>query len=106
MQRKIDLIYPTDEADVAINRGITRDADNPELTDQDFAHMRATVEVVPEAVEDYRRRVRGPQKAPVKKAISIRLDIDVIERLKAGGPGWQARANNMLRHAVLKEVEG
>ncbi|GBQ96662.1 hypothetical protein GLI01_23150 [Gluconacetobacter liquefaciens] len=105
MQRKTDLIYPTDEEDAAINRGIALDADNPELTDQDFAHMRAAAEVVPDIVEDYRRRVRGPQRAPVKKAVSIRLDADVIERLKAGGPGWQARANDMLRQAVLKEVE-
>ncbi|MBB2199622.1 MAG: hypothetical protein ABF479_18270 [Gluconacetobacter sp.] len=40
MKRKIDLIYPTDAEDAAINRGIALDADNPELTDQDFTHLR------------------------------------------------------------------
>ncbi|MFW7268624.1 BrnA antitoxin family protein [Gluconacetobacter sp. Hr-1-5] len=106
MKRKIDPIYPTDEEDAAINRGIALDADNPELTDQDFAHMREAAEVVPDIVEDYRRRVHGSQKAPAKKAVSIRLDADVVERLKAGGPGWQERANEMLRRAVLNEAEG
>lgn len=44
-----------------------------------------------------RLRGRGPQKAPTKQAVSIRLDRDVIEALKKDGRGWQTRANAILR---------
>ena len=36
----------------------------------------------------------------LKKLVSLRLDPDVLERLKATGPGWQTRANAALRKAV------
>lgn len=100
MNRKSDLIRPTPEEDDAINRGIALDPDNPELTEEDFARMRPASEVVPELVEAY-RRARGPQKAPTKALVSLRLDRDVLDRLRASGPGWQKRANEMLRKAVL-----
>jgi uncharacterized protein (DUF4415 family) len=29
--------------------------------------------------------------------ISIRLDIDLVEKLHASGPGWQSRVNQALR---------
>jgi uncharacterized protein (DUF4415 family) len=99
MSRKPDLIMPTDEEDAAINRGIAADPDNPELTDADFARMRPAEMAHPKLVEAY-RRTRGPQKTPTKQPISIRFDRDVIERLKASGPGWQGRANDLLRKAV------
>jgi uncharacterized protein (DUF4415 family) len=40
---------------------------------------------------------RGPQKAPLKVPISIRLSPDVAEGLRATGSGWQARADEVLR---------
>jgi uncharacterized protein (DUF4415 family) len=40
---------------------------------------------------------RGPQKAPTKAFISLRIDQDVLERFKADGPGWQSRINDALR---------
>jgi uncharacterized protein (DUF4415 family) len=42
-------------------------------------------------------RRRGPQKAPRKVAISIRLSPDVAEGLRATGNGWQVRADEALR---------
>ena len=42
-------------------------------------------------------RRRGPQKAPRKVPISIRLSPDVVEGLRAIGAGWQGRADNALR---------
>ena len=36
-----------------------------------------------------------------KTRVTIRLDSDIVASLREGGPGWQARANDMLRHAVL-----
>ena len=40
---------------------------------------------------------RGPQKAPKKVSISIRLSPDVAEGLRATGTGWQRRADEALR---------
>lgn len=45
------------------------------------------------------RRGRRPSDSP-KKAISLRIDADVLERFKADGPGWQGRMNEVLRKAV------
>jgi uncharacterized protein (DUF4415 family) len=41
-----------------------------------------------------------PRLAQTKQHVSLRLDPDVIERFKAGGPGWQARINDALRKAA------
>jgi uncharacterized protein (DUF4415 family) len=46
-----------------------------------------------------RRKLRGPQKAPTKTPVSIRIDTDLVERLRATGPGWQGRVNEALRKA-------
>lgn len=45
---------------------------------------------------------RGPQKAPTKKSIAIRLSPDVVENFKSTGTGWQTRIDDALR-AYLKE---
>jgi uncharacterized protein (DUF4415 family) len=42
-------------------------------------------------------RKRGPQRAPKKVPISIRLSPDVAEGLRATGEGWQSRADEALR---------
>jgi uncharacterized protein (DUF4415 family) len=42
-------------------------------------------------------RRRGPQKAPRKVPVSIRLSPDVAEGLRATGDGWQGRADEALR---------
>lgn len=84
------------------------DGEVRELTDADFALMRPASEFLPkeflDAMREHRRRQgeRGPQKAPTKKLVSLRLDQDVLERAKAGGPGWQTRINAILRDALLK----
>jgi uncharacterized protein (DUF4415 family) len=38
-----------------------------------------------------------PRSANPKKAVSLRLDADLIEWFKAGGEGWQTRINSELR---------
>lgn len=43
---------------------------------------------------------RGRPAGSDKELISIRLDKDVLERFRAGGPGWQSRVNDALRKAV------
>ncbi len=48
-------------------------------------------------------RRRGPQKAPKKIPISIRLSADVAKRLRSTGNGWQRLADQALRDWLDKE---
>ncbi len=65
----------------------------PELTDDHFE--RADLYEGGKLV----RRGRPPSENP-KKAISLRVDADVVERFRRAGPGWQTRMNEALRKAV------
>ncbi len=51
-----------------------------------------------------RRGKRGPQKAPTKELVSLRLSPEVIEHFKAGGPGWQTRIDGVLLKAIKKRA--
>ena len=35
-----------------------------------------------------------------KRQVALRLDRDVLDRFREGGPGWQSRINAVLRGAV------
>jgi uncharacterized protein (DUF4415 family) len=35
-----------------------------------------------------------------KETVSLRIDRDVLEHFQDGGPGWQDRINDALRHAA------
>jgi len=37
---------------------------------------------------------------PPKRPVTMRLDADVIDWLKSYGPGYQTKANLLLRHAM------
>ena len=58
-------------------------------------------ELPPSAWKD---AVRGKFYRPVKRAVSIRLDADVVAWLKTQGKGYQTRANRILREAMLEEL--
>ena len=77
--------------------------DSPELTDDELANLRPAREALPpdlyEALTKRGPGQRGPQKTPTKILVSIRLDQDILDRFKAGGPGWQSRINEALRKA-------
>lgn len=47
-------------------------------------------------------RKRGPQKAPRKVPISIRLSPDVAKGLRSTGSGWQRLADEVLRSWLQK----
>ena len=62
---------------------------------------------IPELPEGaFQNAVRGRFYRPVKLAVSLRLDADVIAWLKKDGQGYQTRANQMLRERMLKDLEG
>jgi uncharacterized protein (DUF4415 family) len=48
--------------------------------------------------------VRGRFYRPVKRAISLRVDADVVAWLKKSGKGYQTRANRILRDRMLAEL--
>jgi uncharacterized protein (DUF4415 family) len=51
-----------------------------------------------------RRGKRGPQKAPTKKLVSLRLSPEVIDHFKATGPGWQTRIDGALMESIRKRA--
>jgi uncharacterized protein (DUF4415 family) len=62
---------------------------------------------IPELPLDaWKNAVRGRFYRPLKEAVSLRLDADVIAWLKKDGQGYQTRANQMLRERMLKDLEG
>lgn len=47
---------------------------------------------------------RGRPKIPNPKiSTTLRLDVEVIEHFRQGGPGWQSRINATLRDAIAKK---
>lgn len=78
--------------------GWTDPDDAPELTEE----MLAEAEVF--KGDRFVRRGPGRPKAEVtKEKISVRLDPDVLVRLRESGPGWQSRINAVLRKALGME---
>jgi uncharacterized protein (DUF4415 family) len=61
--------------------------DAPDLSTPEWVAKFNAVEV---------RRGRPPVDKP-KTSTTIRLDADIIERFREGGPGWQSRINAALR---------
>jgi uncharacterized protein (DUF4415 family) len=58
-------------------------------------------ELPPEA---WKNAVRGRFYRPIKQAISLRVDADVVAWLKKSGKGYQTRANRILRERMLAEL--
>jgi uncharacterized protein (DUF4415 family) len=58
-------------------------------------------ELPPHAWKD---AIRGRFYRPLKQAVSMRLDADVIAWLKKQGKGYQTRANQILRQRMLQEI--
>jgi uncharacterized protein (DUF4415 family) len=81
--------------------GWTDPDDAPEWTDDVFE--RAAVykgdSLVRPARGTLTRRGR-PKLANPKRQVTLRLDSDLLDRLRETGPGWQSRINEILRNAV------
>ena len=97
------VLLPTPEEDAAITAAAESDPDNPIWTDEDFARARPIWDF-PDLVADLQRhgylgRPPLPEGAR-KRRVTMYLDPDLLARLKAGGRGWQTRANAALRVAM------
>jgi uncharacterized protein (DUF4415 family) len=78
------LIRPTPEADARITAAALADPDAQPITGN--AGLKP---------------VRGrPRQAVTRTMMSLRVDPDILEALRASGRGWQTRVNELLRKAV------
>ena len=55
---------------------------------------------MPEVI-DWSEAEVGKFYRPPKRPVTMLLDADVVEWLKSYGPGYQTKANMLLRHAML-----
>jgi uncharacterized protein (DUF4415 family) len=85
------------------DRDLREVSDSPELTKADFAKAKPFAEVFPDLSASIRRG-RGPNKAPTKKQVSLRLSPEVIQHFKKGGKGWQSRIDEALRRVVKRKA--
>lgn len=72
------------------------DVESPELTAEEFANAKPFAEALPGLAASIRKG-RGPNKAPTKKLVTMRLSGSVIEKYKSGGEGWQSRIDADLK---------
>jgi len=73
------------------------DEENPEWTEEDFAHAKSFDKLPSSLKTKLTSRSRGPQKAPTKERITIRLSHEVVEQFRGTGEGWQTRIDAALK---------
>ena|SRR5471032_702051 len=73
--------------------------DAPELTDEelDEAELFEGDKFIPSRRSCAVGRRGRPKLGAPKHQVTLRLDPDVLDALRAGGPGWQSRLNGALR---------
>jgi uncharacterized protein (DUF4415 family) len=81
------------------------DGEVRELTEEDFKHFRPSTEVIPDIIKAFERMrgERGPQKAPVKARVGLRLDAEIVEHFRSTGSGWQSRINDILKTHIAAQ---
>ena len=72
---------------------------SPELTAKQMANARPFAEALPKLAESIRRSRGRPKLDNPKKAIKLRIDVDILDSYRKSGPGWQTRMNADLRKA-------
>jgi uncharacterized protein (DUF4415 family) len=82
------LQLPTTQEDAIITAAANADPDAVPLTDAEW-----------ETVKPLVRRGR-PLGSGTKAQVTLRLDVDVLEKFKASGDGWQTRINDALKSWV------
>ena len=67
-----------------------------ELTAADVKRLRPSGEALSPSLRA-KIGMRGPQRAPTKERITIRLSPNVVQRFRATGDGWQTRVDAALQ---------
>lgn len=80
------------------------DEDNPLWTEQDFRRARPTPEILAELGIAPPRPPGRPKAENPKVQVTLRLDREVVEGFRAGGPGWQTRINAALAEALKRRA--
>ncbi|QND75157.1 BrnA antitoxin family protein [Tardiphaga robiniae] len=76
--------------------------DNPEWTAADFAASRPAEELPPDILAQFKNKPGRPRVENPKIPVKLRLDDDVVTALRATGPGWQTRVNDMLKSRIKR----
>lgn len=82
------LNLPTPEEDAAITAAALADPDAVPLTDVQWEQVKPLV-----------RRGR-PLGSGTKAQVTLRIDVEVLEKFRASGHGWQTRINDVLKSWV------
>ena len=82
------LTLPTPAEDAAITAAANADPDAVPLTDAEWAEVKPLV------------RRGHPLGSGSKTQVTLRLDVDVVEKFRASGDGWQTRINEALKSWV------
>lgn len=85
---KAGTILPTSADDAAITAAAMADPDAMPLTDAQW-----------QQVKPLARRGR-PLGSGTKTQVTLRLDVEIIQKFKASGDGWQTRINDALKSWV------
>ena len=85
---KAGTITPTPAEDAAITAAAMADQDARPFTDAEWEQVKPLV-----------RRGR-PLGSGSKAQVTLRLDVEVLEKFKASGDGWQTRINEALKSWV------
>ena len=94
-------------------KGYRREPGSP-LTPQERKQLEALAKLPDDQIDTsdapalpesaWKNAIRGGLYRPMKQAVSLRLDADVIAWLKKDGEGYQTRANQMLRERMLEDI--
>ena len=85
---KTGTILPTPAEDATITAAALADPDAVPFTDAEWAQVKPLV-----------RRGR-PLGSGSKTQVTLRLDVEVVEKFRASGDGWQTRINDALKSWV------
>jgi len=89
---KTGTILPTPAEDAAITAAALADPDAIPFTDAEWAQVKPLV-----------RRGR-PLGSGSKTQVTLRLDVEVVEKFRATGDGWQTRINDALKSWVRTQA--
>ncbi|MDI1270642.1 MAG: BrnA antitoxin family protein [Polaromonas sp.] len=85
---KTGTILPNPTEDAAITAAALADPDAASLTDAEWLQAKPLV---------HRGRTLG---SGSKTQVTLRLDVEVVEKFRATGDGWQTRINDALKSWV------
>ena len=89
---KPGTIIPTPEEDAAITAAAMSDPDAVPFTDAEWEQVKPLV-----------RRGR-PLGSGSKTQVTLRLDVEVVQKFRASGDGWQTRINDALKSWVRTQA--